>query len=204
MLSDFNNNHFITLILICFGTYVLIMIISKSIRDYKLNQMIALLHEHKFSEFDQLMEKKIVKIVFNSFNIDFIKLNSYLIRKDSKKIDHAFSDFDSVRLSSKQRDEVDLKAFNYYLFNDEQKTKKYYQNIKNSKTNMMKKDVERLYDVYILKSDRYLQDLLDETEILEDKYKSANELLISEIYKNLGNFNKQNLYKELAEKHLNS
>lgn len=164
--------------------------------------MVTLLNDKRFSEFDQMMEKKIIKIVFNPFNIDFIKLNSYLIRKDTNKIDNAFSHFDSVRLSSKQRDEVDLKAFNYYLCNDEKKAKKYYQNIQKSKTNPMKQDVERLYDIYIRKSDRYLQTLLKETETLEDQYKSANELLISEIYKNLGDINKQLEYKELAEKHL--
>lgn len=192
-----------TLILICFGIYVLIIVVSKSIMNHKLNQMIILLQNHRFSEFDQMMEKKIIKIVFNPFNIDFIKLNSYLIRDDSKRIDDAFANFDSVRLSSKQRDEIDLKAFNYYLFIDEKKAKKYYQNIENSKTNKMKKDVERLYDIYILKSSRYLQTLLDETEKLEDKYKSANELLISEIYKNLGDTDKHKMYKELAERHLN-
>lgn len=191
------------LILICFGIYVLIIVVSKSIMNHKLNQMIILLQNHRFSEFDQMIEKKIIKIVFNPFNIDFIKLNSYLIRDDSKRIDDAFANFDSVRLSSKQRDEIDLKAFNYYLFIDEKKAKKYYQNIENSKTNKMKKDVERLYDIYILKSSRYLQTLLDETEKLEDKYKSANELLISEIYKNLGDTDKHKMYKELAERHLN-
>ncbi len=203
MLNNFQSNYFMTLILICFGIYVLIIVVSKSIMNHKLNQMIILLQNHRFSEFDQMMEKKIIKIVFNPFNIDFIKLNSYLIRDDSKRIDDAFANFDSVRLSSKQRDEIDLKAFNYYLFIDEKKAKKYYQNIENSKTNKMKKDVERLYDIYILKSSRYLQTLLDETEKLEDKYKSANELLISEIYKNLGDTDKHKMYKELAERHLN-
>lgn len=203
MLNNFQSNYFMTLILICFGIYVLIIVVSKSIMNHKLNQMIILLQNHRFSEFDQMMEKKIIKIVFNPFNIDFIKLNSYLIRDDSKRIDDAFANFDSVRLSSKQRDEIDLKAFNYYLFIDEKKAKKYYQNIENSKTNKMKKDVERLYDIYILKSSRYLQTLLDETEKLEDKYKSVNELLISEIYKNLGDTDKHKMYKELAERHLN-
>lgn len=203
MLNNFQSNYFMRLILICFGIYVLIIVVSKSIMNHKLNQMIILLQNHRFSEFDQMIEKKIIKIVFNPFNIDFIKLNSYLIRDDSKRIDDAFANFDSVRLSSKQRDEIDLKAFNYYLFIDEKKAKKYYQNIENSKTNKMKKDVERLYDIYILKSSRYLQTLLDETEKLEDKYKSANELLISEIYKNLGDTDKHKMYKELAERHLN-
>lgn len=203
MLNNFQSNYFMRLILICFGIYVLIIVVSKSIMNHKLNQMIILLQNHRFSEFDQMMEKKIIKIVFNPFNIDFIKLNSYLIRDDAKRIDDAFANFDSVRLSSKQRDEIDLKAFNYYLFIDEKKAKKYYQNIENSKTNKMKKDVERLYDIYILKSSRYLQTLLDETEKLEDKYKSANELLISEIYKNLGDTDKHKMYKELAERHLN-
>lgn len=202
MLHSFQSNFLIILILISFGIYIVLLIISKCIMNYKLNQMVTLLNDKRFSEFDQMMEKKIIKIVFNPFNIDFIKLNSYLIRKDTNKIDNAFSHFDSVRLSSKQRDEVDLKAFNYYLCNDEKKAKKYYQNIQKSKTNPMKQDVERLYDIYIRKSDRYLQTLLKETETLEDQYKSANELLISEIYKNLGDINKQLEYKELAEKHL--
>lgn len=202
MLHSFQSNFLIILILISFAIYIVLLIISKCIMNYKLNQMVTLLNDKRFSEFDQMMEKKIIKIVFNPFNIDFIKLNSYLIRKDTNKIDNAFSHFDSVRLSSKQRDEVDLKAFNYYLCNDEKKAKKYYQNIQKSKTNPMKQDVERLYDIYIRKSDRYLQTLLKETETLEDQYKSANELLISEIYKNLGDINKQLEYKELAEKHL--
>ena len=71
-----------------------------------------------------------------------------------------------------------------------------------SSSNKMKKEVHRLYDIYVEKGSKYLDELIEETAALDERYKSSNELLISAIYGNLKNTEKEREYRELAERHL--
>ena len=47
-----------------------------------------------------------------------------------------------------------------------------------------------------------MDELIEETAALDERYKSSNELLISAIYGNLKNTEKEREYRELAERHL--
>ena len=95
--------------------FLLITVVSKVIREIELNQMLDLLNAKKYDEFDKLVESKLVKVVFDPFNIDYIKLNSYMLRNDESLIDKGFKRFDEVRLNKRQKDDVEMKAFSYYL-----------------------------------------------------------------------------------------
>lgn len=191
------------LLITSFIFFGVLTVATKIIRNQKLDKMLRLLSNKKFEEFDQLVERRLVRIVFDPFNLDYIKLNRYFLTQEKPEINKLFLKFEKTRLNYRQKDEIDLKAFNYYLSeNDRIKTKKYYERIIHSDTNKMKKEVERLYNIYIEKGTKYLDDLLNETESLEDKYKSANELLISAIYRNIGNKEKEKEYQILAKKHL--
>ena len=114
----FDNFQSDILFLLITGSFVVWLIIAgtaKIIQNKKLNEMVALLNEKNFDEFDRLMDSRLVKLVFDPFNVDYIKLNGCIYKQDKKAIDNAFSRFDQVKLTALQRDDIDLKAFNYYL-----------------------------------------------------------------------------------------
>lgn len=183
--------------------FLLITVVAKVIREIKLNQMLDLLNAKKYDEFDKLVESKLVKVVFDPFNIDYIKLNSYMLRNDENLIDKGFKRFDEVRLNKRQKDDVEMKAFSYYLSKGNNlKATEYYNRINDSQTNKMKKEVDRLYSIYIKKESRYLEELLREVEQIDEKYRSADELLIAAIYSNLGDKKKEKEYRDLAESHM--
>lgn len=183
--------------------FLLITVVAKVIREIKLNQMLDLLNAKKYDEFDKLVENKLVKVVFDPFNIDYIKLNSYMLRNDESLIDKGFKRFDEVRLNKRQKDDVEMKAFSYYLSKGNNlKATEYYNRINDSQTNKMKKEVDRLYSIYIKKESRYLEELLKEVEQIDEKYRSADELLIAAIYSNLGDKKKEKEYRDLAESHM--
>lgn len=183
--------------------FLLITVVAKVIREIKLNQMLDLLNAKKYDEFDKLVENKLVKVVFDPFNIDYIKLNSYMLRNDESLIDKGFKRFDKVRLNKRQKDDVEMKAFSYYLSKGNNlKATEYYNRINDSQTNKMKKEVDRLYSIYIKKESRYLEELLREVEQIDEKYRSADELLIAAIYSNLGDKKKEKEYRDLAESHM--
>ena len=183
--------------------FLLITVVSKVIREIELNQMLDLLNAKKYDEFDKLVESKLVKVVFDPFNIDYIKLNSYMLRNDESLIDKGFKRFDEVRLNKRQKDDVEMKAFSYYLSKGNNlKATEYYNRINDSQTNKMKKEVDRLYSIYIKKESRYLEELLREVEQIDEKYRSADELLIAAMYSNLGDKKKEKEYRDLAESHM--
>ncbi len=201
----FETTHLNLIIVIAVSILIVLGVtaISKAVQNFKLNQMIYLLNEKNFDAFDKVIDSRLVRLVFAPFNINYIKLNSFLVRNDKSKINEMFDAFESVHLNHKQRDEIDLKAFNYYLsVNDTSRCKKYLDMINYSKTNKMKKEANRLYSVYVEKDSKYLTELLEETKTVQDKYKGANELLISVIYGNLGNKQKEEEYLQMAENHL--
>ena len=202
-MPNFSNNVLWILVLVTILIFALICLIARVIRDKMLDKILDLLNNRHFAEFDDFMERKTVKLFFDPFNIDYIKLNSYFLRNDDKKIDEIFRRLDEVRISSHQRDEVELEAFNYYLSkNNIERIDHYYNKIQSSKSNKLKKQIDRLYSIYVKKEAKYLNELIEETNKMDDKYKSANELLIAAIYGNIGNKKEQKTYERLAEFHL--
>ena len=89
----FDNFQSDILFLLITGSFVVWLIIAgtaKIIQNKKLNEMVALLNEKNFDEFDRLMDSRLVKLVFDPFNVDYIKLNGCIYKQDKKAIDNAF------------------------------------------------------------------------------------------------------------------
>ncbi|MBR0385108.1 MAG: hypothetical protein IJI05_01005 [Erysipelotrichaceae bacterium] len=168
------------------------------------NQLADLLVAGKYDEFEALTEKRAVKASVAPFNLDYIKLNSYLMRNDKEKIVKAFDDFRNKRLNKAQKVEVLSSGFNYFASNnDAERTEYYHDEINKLPENEgLKKQVNLLYDIIYLKKTDMLDELLAETEELEEVLRGSNEYLIAQIYENLGDTKKNKEYLKLAEKHM--
>lgn len=95
-----------------------------------------------------------------------------------------------------------MKAFNYYVgLEDKKMSKKYLDLINGLSNERMKFEANRVYNIFILKTDKDLKDLLEELESMEDNEKGINEYLISVIYKNLKDTKNQKKYEELSRTH---
>lgn len=90
-------------------------------------------------------------------------------------------------------------AFNYYIDKDLKEKVDYYKELllKNVNDSQTLNYIDRLYDTKILKSDKYLNEILEELSSKNKVNKITDYLLLVEIYKNLGDTQNANKYNDL-------
>ena len=94
-------------------------------------------------------------------------------------------------LTTSQKENYYMKAFNFFIgLKDKKNSKKYLDLINELPNDRMKAEANRVYNIYILKNDKYLKELLEELENI-----------ISIIYKNKHDLENAKKYEELSKKH---
>lgn len=166
-------------------------------------KLVDVLVQGRFEEFDRLASDADQTGKIPGFNLDLMKLNSYIMRNDDNNIRNSFDHFKQVHLNAAQKEEIGTKGFIYYLGkNDRENTGFFLEMLKNSNTSETVKQTSQMYYdiIYSGKTD-YLQKLLDEVKVLPDSEKVADEKLIAIIYRNMKRDDLAEEYEKLSEKH---
>lgn len=167
------------------------------------NQLGELLVNKDFKTFDSMVNDPKVKKAVYPFNLDYMKLNSYMLRGDRRKIDAGFETFQKVNLNRKQKETIAVEGFTYYMGIRNKEKAKYFLDLMNqSSTNKAILDTSNEYYgiVYEGKTDK-LEEMLLETEALPEEEKSFNEYLISVMYRTLGDKEKAEEYEKRYKSH---
>ena len=167
------------------------------------NQLGELLVNKDFKTFDSMVNDPKVKKAVYPFNLDYMKLNSYMLRGDRRKIDAGFETFQKVNLNRKQKETIAVEGFTYYMgIRDKEKAKYFLDLMNQSSTNKAILDTSNEYYgiVYEGKTDK-LEEMLLETEALPEEEKSFNEYLISVMYRTLGDKKKAEEYEKRYKSH---
>ena len=103
-------------------------------------------------------------------------------------------EFEKETMSDVQKVAVHSKAFYYFLScGDKKNTTKYYKLLKENKAFKDEKDLERIYDTYILKGCRYLEETKEEAE--GDPFLLA---MVADMYSNRGDRENMQKYADMA------
>jgi len=178
------------------GTYIL--------KKFRFKKLLILLQSQQFDQFDELVDKFSTRYLFPRFNLEYLKMNSNILRIDEKKIDESFTTLFSMKMSKAQKEDVYMKAFNYYVgIEDANKTKEIIAVIEEFDNAAMKKEARTIYDIFILKRSNYIEEMEAALDEQDNDEKGINEYLLSVQYKNKGDKKKSKEYLELSKKHLN-
>lgn len=170
-------------------------------RRYKL--LVSVLQNKEYEKLDYLLDTKITKFFFAPSSLEFLRLNSAIMRNDKELIRQSFNNFENHKLNREQEEEVYSRGFNFFISEKDYDTaKKYLDKINTLDNEKLKREADCMYDVYALKGHKYLVDLLKETDGLEDKYKGMNEYIISLMYQNMGEKDKSEEYLKQSKKHM--
>lgn len=165
-------------------------------------KMVGYLENGDYTTFYNEIDKKSTKFLFPKSSILDLKLNAALVQKKKKESTQLLEEICAMPLTVSQKETYYMKAFNFFVgINDEKNCKKYLNLINELPNDRIKYEAERVYNIFILKNDKYLKDLLDELETMEDREKGVNEYLISVIYKNKKDTKNQKKYEDLSKKH---
>lgn len=197
-------NSTILIFLIFLIAFIIYEVVIYQLKKDDLMRMQKLLLAGDFTEFDHFVEKKSVKFVVPPYDRLSLVFNSLLMRNDNKKVEMMMKQFDKMKLTEAQKQQIYIREFNYWLAAKDQKhCKEYLDKIDTIKNGMkLKHDCHLAYDICIAKKTEMLDQLLNETEKADEKYRSANEYLISEIYGTLNDKENQEKYRRLSKAHL--
>lgn len=166
------------------------------------NELVQLLANGQYDEFFELIDSKQTRSYYPEYNLTYFKLNAYLMKGDNKEAKRIFDDLLSRKLPKKQRTDLVVKAFNFYISEeDARRSKKMLDEINTwdiEKNAALQKDCNRTYNIVIEKKSNYIDEMLKEAESAEGMDKGRLEYFISLQYGYKGNSEKEDEYLKLA------
>ena len=182
---------------------IVMFLVSKSLRNKKQNLMITYLQTGKFEQFETLCESFLVKMLFPRYNIEYLKLNAYILEGDEQKTKEQFDSLLSVKKSKVQTEDITMKAFNYYVgLEDKEKCTELLESIKTFTNERMVQEATIMYDIFILKQGNHIEEVLKMMEGMPEAQRGVNEYLLSVQYANIGDEENAKKYEKLSKKHL--
>ena len=172
---------------------VLIMALASAIvpnvmRNRYQNKFLELFKQGEFDQLDELLNKPVVKYLFMPFNLEYIRLNIALIKDNGEAIDKQIDLLTSMKMTEKQKEDVYLKALNYYVtMGNNDRAKKMYE------CAMTLKDK-------VNKGYKYLDELEKNLDNCSKDYKVFNCYLVALMYENKNDKKKAEYYHSLTEK----
>lgn len=157
----------------------------------------------QWDEFDRLLDGKLTSMLYPRYNRDYLRLNSYLLREDHERAGEMFDLLLGLNLPKMQRVDLVIKAFNYYVGQeDRKKSKELLHEIKGfegGQAEAVAHECQLMYDTMILKRHNDIPELERMLEdVGDDPVKRCRlEYLLALQYKNKGDEAK---FQEFLEK----
>ena len=186
-------------VIICIAISVFFSV-KKRTTFKRLQQLMA---AKQWDDFNRLLDAKLTSMLYPRYNRDYLRLNSYLLREDHKRVDEMFDLLLGLNLPKMQRVDLVIKAFNYYVGQeDRKKSKELLHEIKGfegGQAEAVAHECQLMYDTMILKRHNDIPELERMLkEAGDDKVKSCRlEYLLALQYKNKGDEAK---FQEFLEK----
>ncbi len=176
--------------------------IINTLKTKTYQKLVTYLETGDYALFNQKINQPFIQFLFPKSSLLDLKFNAALIQQNKKEAIQYLEALCAMPLTASQKENYYMKAFNFFIgIKDKKNSKKYLDLINEGANDRMKVEANRVYNIYILKNDKDLDDLLDEIENMEDQQKGVNEFLISIIYKNKKDLKNAKKYEELSKEH---
>lgn len=168
----------------------------QKISEYRMNHVVAENEE----TYNKVRNSSLVRFAVNPVKLYFYDLYRAIYKKDSVIVEKAMRKFTVLHASSRQKSEAYARAFYYFVSeNDKTRAGKALKLIKEQGDEKLTHDALISYDVYICHGRKYLEELLEELDKEQnDIMRAARAAMISQIYKNTGEKEKEEYYASLA------
>ncbi|NBK96938.1 MAG: hypothetical protein EOM50_02760 [Erysipelotrichia bacterium] len=194
----------VLVIIILIVLAIVLTIAMQYVKVKKQNKMINDLQSGKFDSFDKLVNSVLVKMLFPRYNLEYLKLNSYILQGKEEEIELQFDFLLNARKNKAQKEDITMKAFNYYVgVENKEKCTELIEQIKTFTNERMVQEATIMYDVFVLKQGNHIDEILEMMEGMSDAQKGVNEYLLSVQYANIGDSENAKKYEKLSKKHLN-
>lgn len=180
-----------------------IQIVFKLLSNKEFNHIIEMLDKKEFEELDKRLNSFYYKLIFQPFNLEYMKLNSYILQDNDEKVHEQFVNFTKYRLNDAQKNEVYAKVCSYFVTSgNKEYAKEALDKIDTLKDERIKTSSHMVYDTYINKGSKYLDDALKAVDEAKGADKAMMQLLVAQMYKNKGEVNKAKEFEAKGKEEL--
>ncbi|MGN1390754.1 MAG: hypothetical protein ACI4WQ_02090 [Sharpea porci] len=182
---------------------VVMMSVISQLKGRAIKKLVSYLENGDYDSFNTYAQSKYIKFLIPRTSLMELRLNGALIEQDTKEINSLLKELTDMPLLPNKKQEIAMKGFNYFIgFENKKEAKKYLKLVNEGPNDRMKVEAKRVYNIYVLKNDDDLKDLLEEINDQEDYQKGVNEFLVSLIYQNKGDKENAKKYEDLSKEHL--
>ncbi len=200
------NKDFVISIVIGAIIFLVLYIGHKLLKKKTTNDLTRCLRETRYNDYEKLLNKPLTKYFFSAYERAYMRLTGALHMDNRRYIDECFAAFENTRMKSKDKEDIICKAFNYYISIDNHKmAKKYYDYSKDMYNKAAKRDIAIVYDTYVEKGYKYLDEYLKDEAIMPDELKTVYYAMLAQMFDNKGDKKMAKEYNKKAleyQKHL--
>lgn len=139
-----------------------------------LKKLMEALQKQDFDAFFKRLDTLSCKYFYPPFNREYMRLNGYVLKGDKKKVEECFELLLQMRKSKKQELDVVIKAFYYYIDeNNKRKCKALLERMKTIADESITQECQVLYDILLEEETKYIEDMEEQLkdEALQDAQK---------------------------------
>ena len=170
------------------------------------NRLQTLLSQQKYDEFYGVLDSKLCGLLFPEYNRTYLRLNAYLMQGREEEAEVIFNDLLTRRLPKRQRIDLVIKAFSFFV---ERKNKKRSRELLNEieswedeSAAKLKRECRRSYDILILKRSSYIEEMKRELEAAKGMQRTQLIYYLALQYENKGDKKTSDRYLALMAEEL--
>lgn len=191
------------------GLYIFFLIVTVSVsifinykRTIKQNNLYHAISTSNLKEFDDYA-KGLTTLFFSKKYLARLRLDLVLKMKNAPEIEKTLKECEKYMHSQKEKTDLYLKAFNYYMpLKNKEKCLYYHDKIKTLKDKSVYKEIDRAYLICFEGNTSYEEELLKEINEMDPKFAGVDEYILSCLYRNLNNRKKEEQYLKLSKQHI--
>lgn len=192
-------NGAITAVCLVVAVFVVIEVLRRMAANRYSRELTQDLLNERYEEFNRKAQNRFVRYLLPPFNLDHLKLTAYLAQDRREDIDAQFERFARCRLNREQKKAVYTKGFYYYLrTGNTEKVTHCYKELLEVLGGEEAEPLNRLYSVYVEKSDRYLPQILEELKRGPKERTAQCAALAAAMYANRGEEEEAHRYYSLS------
>ena len=179
--------------------------IYHSIQTKKISDdLVNLATKQKFAELYKRIEDPKTQKYVPQFNLQYLAMNAGILENNPDIARKYFDSLSDCIMNEAQVKAVYTRGLQYFItLSDKNRCKICYEKLRQAKMDpATARYLDHIYDVMILDKADCLNDLLEEIKGKTTPDIFANEFLIANIYKNIGDAEKEKEYQVLAQEHM--
>ena len=185
---------FVIVIAIVFSIFI-----DSILRKKILNRLTDELAKADYDTFFRDVDSVSSKYFISKFNREYMKLNALLIKGSKVEVKKQIEILENMSLDDDQKKKINLMAFQFYIDERNAKSRDYLKKLRNSVPEPIIHSCEILENIYVDNGYRYFNEVLESMNNTEGFEKGFNRKLISEMYKNKGDFSRAKIEFDKAQ-----